>query len=113
MMELFFELHDHTGFTYKKFNAKFGNQSALEEVQEKINTVWEIECVKQCLFFKDGKDIFGSGEDILQSYGLKNGDKVVVVSFQLTSLFAAPPALQTAGNNLFLLLFVASRLTLF
>ncbi|KAI6201403.1 Ubiquitin-like domain-containing protein [Aphelenchoides besseyi] len=77
-MELCVELHDQDGVVHEEFRYKFDNESTLDQLNDEIQSTWNINTKYQQLFLDDGQKLVGRGANSLQSFRLKDCDKVVV-----------------------------------
>uniref|UniRef100_A0A1I7U8H9 Ubiquitin-like domain-containing protein n=1 Tax=Caenorhabditis tropicalis TaxID=1561998 RepID=A0A1I7U8H9_9PELO len=77
-MELFFELQDDQNVLHDKFSFEFDSQKTLNELRDKITSKWKIRREDQKLSIKDEQELYGRGVKTIESFGLKDGDTVIV-----------------------------------
>ncbi|CAI4220805.1 unnamed protein product [Auanema sp. JU1783] len=81
-MKLLIQLHDHTGHVHDRLRYEFNNEDTIKQLQNKICSIWKIEQEHQQIFFDNGSELDAATKVTLQSVGLKDESKVIIVSSQ-------------------------------
>uniref|UniRef100_A0A914CWZ4 Ubiquitin-like domain-containing protein n=1 Tax=Acrobeloides nanus TaxID=290746 RepID=A0A914CWZ4_9BILA len=75
-MKLAIDLQDHEGISHDKIVWTLDDKATVDQLMDKIESVFKIDKDRQRLFFKGSQLLFGT----LQKAGIENEDTVVLVT---------------------------------